>query len=356
MTKAIWIVIGVAFVCAQSMWIGRSTQGVYEDHAYVQTALSRTTAPTVIEPILWQRLQSPHGWWSAISDARQLIPARGLVRWSIWREAHASAHPRLFRTVNAILAAVASLLVGVLAWRLGAPAWAAAGVMALHPLTVEAIAMIAGRFEIVSTIGVLMACLAMTGDWWARLYLRLPLLVSGLVLGWMGQETIGTALVLVPLVMLQRRHAPVLAQRAAWFAFAGGAITMLVAAFYARLPFVAMNVQVDAVEWIRIQAAATTRLLILSVLPFGQTVDYDYDALSVTWQTVAALHIPLALIAAFWAWRKLPVFALGLAWIVCVTIPRLIVATPRSYLNEHQFYLAFVGVALIGASLVPKRV
>lgn len=106
-------------------------------------------------------------------------------------------------------------------------------------------------------------------------------------------------------------------------------------------------------RWLLLQAAAAHRLLGLVVVPIGLTVDYDYDALAQPQAGVLGL-VTLGGLACL-AWRvrqRRPRVAFGLAWVLIVIAPRLVIQTPRSYFSEHQLYLALVGVAMVVGSLV----
>lgn len=346
-----WALLIVLWAGANLLWIGQSRQGLYEDHAYIQTALGQATPPAV-----WnghrviEFLRQPRTPFNYI---RATIPARGLVRWSIWRQAQHRLDPIAFRLGTLLVAGVTSLAVGLLAWRLGASAWLAVLVMALHPLTVEAVALIAGRFEIVSTLGVVLACVSMTGAWWVWrwLPLRLTALGASLVFGWMGQETVGAALGLVPLVMLA--SARTIGTRAvAGLSGIVGVALLVLAAHGTRVEFLSPDLAVNAWTWARLQSAAAVRLLMLVVVPWGQTQDFDYDHLSLLWQRLAVVELVGLGGLAVALWRRHRPIALGLAWVLIATLPRLIVPTPRSYLSEHQFYLALVGCAVAISGLV----
>ena len=71
----------------------------------------------------------------------------------------------------------------------------------------------------------------------------------------------------------------------------------------------------------------------------------DLDALSPQMELSLALLVVLAVAA----WRvrtraRWVTFAAG--WALVALVPRLVIQTPRSYLNEHQFYLPLLGLLL----------
>lgn len=106
--------------------------------------------------------------------------------------------------------------------------------------------------------------------------------------------------------------------------------------------------------WIPIQATAAVRLLGLFLLPIGQTVDYDYDfvTLPIRYACVLILALPPSLA---YRLRREPLIAFGLAWALIAIAPRLLVQTPRSYFSEHQFYVPVLGLALCGAACWDAR-
>ena len=106
----------------------------------------------------------------------------------------------------------------------------------------------------------------------------------------------------------------------------------------------------SALAWASIQAGAAWRVLVLTVLPIGQTVDFDYDALSIWYGRLALVALIALTVGAIRSWHRARAVACGACWIAIVIMPRLIAQTPKSYFNEHQFYLALVGVALMASA------
>lgn len=101
-------------------------------------------------------------------------------------------------------------------------------------------------------------------------------------------------------------------------------------------------------HWLLVQASAAHRLLGLMVVPIGQTVDYDYDALPQPRAGLTGLSVLSALGATAWrVRRRYPLVTYGLAWVLIVIAPRLVIQTPRSYLSEHQMYAAIPGAMLV---------
>lgn len=278
-------------------------------------------------------------WQDAYGPGRQApvgVGSRPLMRWSWWLQAQVAPSPFAFHAVSLGLHVVASALVGALAWRLGcsaAASWVAASVFLLNITQVEAVAYAAGRADILAAIGVLAACVSLAGPWsWGVLAGG----VLGAVVGFAGKESAIAVLALGPLVARRWRTALV----------GGGVMAAVVAIAAARRTALADG------AWALVQTTAAYRLAASSVLPVGHTVDYDYDALSIATRLVAAI-VMTTLAAAAWRLRHVqPRAAIGGLWVMACVLPRLVMATPTSYLNDHQFYLAVAGVALLAAAFV----
>ena len=258
--------------------------------------------------------------------------------------------PEQARLVNLLLHACNVILVGLITRRIMME-WAAIAVAlawALHPLNVETIAYGAGRSEILAATGVLIAVLAAVANgrfWclWAAF---------GLVLGLAAKESAVVTLGLVPLARLISDHkwrltvgscAVVAIAAVIWF---GGPVAIANMEIYSN--------QVSGIEWALVQSTALARLVWLAIVPFGQTIDYDYDIVPVAVRVlcVAALLICTTLV---WIRHRTPLTVFGLAWLFIAVAPRLIVQTPRSYLNEHQFYVPLIGLAVAGGGLINRR-
>lgn len=310
----LWIAAALVATCwiAVASRLLATSQGLYEDLAYVRAVQAAPPPP--------------------------VLRVRGVALWSLWYQVRAQATPQDVRIWNLRCGALVGALVGLLAWRIGAPAWIAGGLMVVHPMTLETMAMMTGRFEVIAAIGVLLACVAAT---WRSAWCLLPI-AAGLALGLGGKESAAVGLVLVLLV---RRlvYGP-----ARWLQWSTGlALALLVAvALHARTLGTIGGNTVTAAAWLRLQGGAAWRLVLVALVPVRQTLDYDYDALAPVWQWLAVGHLAVFAIVAWWSWARRPVLAFALSWIAVVILPRLIVETPRSYFNEHQFYLALVGVAI----------
>lgn len=107
---------------------------------------------------------------------------------------------------------------------------------------------------------------------------------------------------------------------------------------------------VSALDWLLLQSTAVMRTFGLLLVPYGFTVDYDYDAVPYGLRVLSLMGVG-GLFLATWALRKQTNLALGLAWMTIVVLPRLVIQTPRSYFNDHQAYLLVPGFALLMGGL-----
>lgn len=206
--------------------------------------------------------------------------------------------------------------------------------MLLHPGHMEAVAYAAARPDLIATVGLLVAVLGTTvAHGW-------PLVLGGFWLGWQGKEIAAVGLVLVPLLWWARTG------RRAWLVWVG-LLALVVGCWWQReigaMPYARVHAPDD---WALTQAVAATRLIWLVVWPFGYTVDPNVE---VTWRSGLLALGTLGGLARL-AQKRRGLTALGLAWIGLVILPRLIVQTPGSVMNAHQWYPAWPGVALIVAA------
>lgn len=248
-----------------------------------------------------------------------------------------------FHAMNLGLHLVVTALVGWLAWTLTRDSGVAlltAAFFGLNAVHVEAVAYLSGRSELIAAIGVVGACLAALHRRWV---LVLPLMV----VGWDGKESAIVAVMLAPLCLWYTR-------RRAWgWATVGIGVLLGLAILWRTAAWWTYPGTPAHGAWALLQTTAIARVFVLSVLPFGQTVDYDYMRVPMVLEWFAASCLVAGLIWAAIQRRRL--LWCGAAWIVCATAPRLLVPTPASVFSEHQFYLPLVGVSLILASLLTQE-
>ena len=291
--------------------------------------------------------EGTRGWWQPRGLSRMLWAAE----WWI------APSPRTFHAVSLGLHALNAVLVGVLARRIGLSARyarLAAVIVFVHWLGIETVTYAAQQGELLAAAGVLGACILASDRWW-RPHVFLGI-VACLLFGIWGKETAAVGIGLVVFVaVLQRQKPP--AEAAIYGALA---LWMFGLVLMSRLPggFGLFNigesagVNITALDWLLVQSAAAVRSLVLLVLPLGLTVDFDYDLvpMGIRWFAFCLL---VAFSVHVWFLRRVwPMGAFCGAWILVVLLPRLVVQTPRGYLNDHQFYLAIPAFGLMVAAVL----
>src|SRR3990167_8583679 len=276
-----------------------------------------------------------------------VLGPRGLSSWLWWRDPVASH----------LLSLGLHVVVGGLTWLLGRrlglsrqAAVLAAGVLLLHPMAVETSVYLSSRTELIAAIGILLACLCATGPRWAWL-----LILPAIALGVLGKESAIVGLGLVPLVWAYRRPT-----WCTWALVGVGALAWIPLGVY-RLGSLAALVHADDVTsglggawWAVMQSTAVFRLAVLSVvswLPVGHTIDFDYDAIPLLSRVAAFVLLGLVSLV-LWLYRarvpQLVLFACAACLIALV--PRMVIQTPRAYLSEHQFYVPLIFVVIAAAA------
>lgn len=285
---------------------------------------------------LWQ----PATW--VYNDRSLVNPTTITMRRSLEQTTWAmTSTPRSARLLNLLLHSCNVLLVGLLLYRLGvgdrvasivALAWA------LHPLHVETVAYAAGRSELLAATGILIAVLATAANgrgWgvWALL---------GIGLGLAAKESAIVVLALIPFVRISLGYRWRLTATAC-----GAAIVAAIVWFGGPEHIINQEIysaQITMSEWLLIQSTAAMRLMWLSIVPIRQTIDFDYDLVSHGVRVICVIAL-LAWAGVSWRMRH-TLIGIGLVWTIISIAPRLVVQTPRSYLNEHQFYTPSIGLAL----------
>lgn len=295
-------------------------------------------APFMYEDTSWLKaVSAPVGWQ---------VPSRALTVASYQAQAGVAVDPKPFHTANfllhltngALVAAVALPMVGA------TTAVFAASVFLLHPLNSEAVSYVSARPDLLLTFFALVAVLAAWrgGWWWA--------LAGSAFVGAAMSKEIG--LVVVPCValtvVLWKRPAFQMAAAPLWLG-----LGLVVGAMWPvmtnwlTLPLHAGGSSLLWTEILVRQLAAVWRLLALFVWPVGFTVDHDMYALGEPWRLAVVGLTMLAAVGIVLAWRRWPVVAWSLGWMVMSLAPRLIFQSSE-WINEHQMYLPMVGVSVLG--------
>lgn len=327
MAPALTFLALACLVCGLYAQHVRSSPLVYEDWRIVREE--------VRQPVTLGSLLGTH-----------LLAGRGVTKAS-WR---VFSSPTASHALNVVLHLVAVWLVWLVGSRFLEPWMAAgvAGIMALHPLTVETVAYAASRAELIAVIGVLgaLACVTARSAWW---WLAVPLCV-GVAYG--GKETGLIGLALIPLVLWARGD-----RLWAELVFWGGVAALVVIAAHAGSTLSGIgewpSATVSPAAWGLIQVTAIWRLVVLSVVPWWLSVSPEIP--TSVWAGLASVILLAGLLESAWRARTVsPLLAFGIAWMALVAAPRLFVRTPLSPFNEHQWYLAMPGVACCLIALIDR--
>ncbi len=318
----------------------RSAEFVYEDSNAV-----------------WANASVTGGMAIPVNRARWLSELSHRVVFEVFGKSPAWPH-----VVNVLLHLLNGALVYQIAAAMIAP-WAAvfaAGLFLLHPLQTESVAYVASRSEVLST------CLALIACWMAidaRRWWEHAAVWGCLVAALCAKES---AVVMIPIIALmdvwRGRHV-------SWLrigCLAGPALAMAMSVFL--FDFTSKS-ELGILAFAGTQAAAVWRYLALALVPYGQTVDHDFEIVpfAVRYLALASLLVWCGLAALsglsvvdgdtkrvgrLWdesRWLKPAVF--GLAWMVIALAPRFVMRIPE-VLNEHQTYLPFIGVWIMAASIL----
>lgn len=291
------------------------------------------TAGFVYEDALWME-GCPH----PLSSMRNLQTALPMDSWC-WQLSNGQS-VAAFHAVNLgvhlSVALVLGLLVGTLTGSEVA-GWIAGALFACHPMVMETAVYLGGRAELFAGLGVVIAAFGAA----RRFYL---LMAAGILIALLSKETGFFAISAAALVTAARARlmwrGEVVAALVALSLFAGSLIYQI-----GRVTIPARFV------WAGVQAGAAASLSAMAIIPFGLTPSHDFLTLPRFLQA-ASLFLFLMLPVVAWMLRKeRPIFALGLSWVFWSILPRLVVPTPPSPLNEHQFYTPLMGMLLMGAGL-----
>ena len=306
-----------------------------------------THAGFVYEDARWRQLESPG----------LTLRDRPLMAWSWWAHTRWTQSPQAFHAVNLGLHLLVAVLFGVLLCRLGLSWMAAAfgaALLALHPLGSEPVAYLSARPELFAAIGIVGACVLALTSW--RWWTAVPVL-GAVLFGLAGKETALVVLLLLPFLLWRQRHpvTPWAVLVSLWLLTCGLVLSGGWTSVINRGEATGMS-GVAWFPWLATQATAAVRLAgqtLFSLLPATSalTVDYDYDLLA-GWVRLGSVLALLACGALAYRQRvQRPLVTIGLGWFLLALLPRLMVQTPRGYLNEHQFYVPFMGLLIVAVSL-----
>lgn len=286
---------------------------------------------SAIALVLWEYAPALNGQpvyqdyhWSDDCGTTYPLSVRGFPR-SIARVVFCAVdhrEPWVGHAVSLGLHMLAAFLLAWLLWDITdaiGPACMAGLIFLLHPMAIESVAYGSARSEIIAGVGIVACCLAARHDHWLVALLALIVAVG-------GKET---GIMAIPLALLARRSvwAP---WSALWMA-----VLIMFAATMAQV-----NVG-DTLRWWCEQSLAVTHLAALTVWPWlGLSILHIYAGLPLWVMTLVVIG---SLGAVTLIWRTQ---VTGLEWVCLAILPRLLVQTWGSPLNEHQWYVPLMGCAM----------
>jgi hypothetical protein len=248
--------------------------------------------------------------------------------------------PRAAHALSFGLHLLATAGVGLLAWQLGCALWwVPMGLFAVHPLQTEAVAYAVERTELVACVGILIACCACA--WRTASIARWALIAVGAYVAMASKES-GVAVVgLIALVAWYQQRLTV-----GIVALLAGAVGFAIRS-WPIVAYINARSGVSAWRWIGFASAATWRLLLLTIVPTGLSIEHDYGQVTSRGLAVAAAAL-ISLGVATWMLRdRSRLSAFGMAFVGLALAPRFLVRTPLSILPEHQFYVPMIGASLV---------
>lgn len=319
-------------------------------------------------------------YWNAPQHSRTLYRPLTSVSFALDR-AVAGLRPAWFHAVNALLHALATLLVTLLALELlpGRPAGAAvAGALfAVHPVHVEAVAGIVGRAEILAAIGVVSAVVChrralgarpgRAGAWAAAAW-------ASTLCGVLSKESAIVAPAIVLLAEVAMPAAPRNAPRLRRIALHAGYATVAAVYLGTRalvlgtiglgqpIPFVDNPAaSAGALEGRLTGLGTLVRYAGLLLWPRRLSADYSYDQIPVIHTlldplAVAGLLILIAVVAGgAWLLRRAPVCAFALLFMAAsASLTTNVVLFIGTLLAERLMYLPSVGLCLMAGWAVDR--
>jgi protein O-mannosyl-transferase len=324
---------------------------VYDDyHTVIDNASIRSL--TDLRAIFWHDVTRPIVNFSYAADR------------AIWGPA-----PFGFHLANVLFHAVNVVLLFCLARRVrldGTPAFAAAALLALHPMMTEAVGYVSGRSEVLCATFFLLALLC--ADRWIRAgtQSRGPWL-AGMLIAWVAALTTKETAAMFPFVLVlydwlnpdsdpagrRRRALTVYLPLIAFTALAGATRLFVLA----RIEYPGQV----ALHWryLLVDADVFRRYLVMMAVPSGQALFHEVRAINSVVDPRALLGVAVvgAVAAAVWRLRRSDwLVSLGLAWFALLLAPSavLVALDQGEPMAEHRVYAASVGLFLAAGGLVAR--
>lgn len=276
------------------------------------------------------------------------------------------AGPRAPHVVNLGLHLCNGLLVYAVAltWVSPLAAILAMSVFLLHPIQVESVAYVASRSELLAAT---FALLALWGSLQATKWWQHGLIVLSVVLAVWAKES---AAVIVPLMAVTALYR---GRSVSWFRLACCLVPIGGMAWSVWHREYLFRPDASWFGYIQTQAVAIGRYLGLVIVPWGFSIDHDFDLVP----TVVRLIALIVLIGAATsfallmgtvgderkqitrAWMRFDqgqMVCFGATWFLVALLPRLIVPLNEA-LNEHQLLIPLIGIWIaLAAVALPREV
>ncbi len=319
------LLVGLAYVKVASFG------SVYEDAMWLERAA---------EPWSWDLLWRPSRFLTMGSYSLQLALGHSLGA---------------IHLTNVALHGLNTVLIWRLALALGWPyPIMVAAIFALHPMQVETVAYITSRGDALAVTGILLAVwLTVVTRVWTVWRIAMVVGVGALTL--LAKESAVALMAVLPLAT----WCGVIPKRRGWYLPTLGLIVLVLAAGAIQLAYtVHASADGNVVQWMALQSVMVFQLTGLAVLhlalaplaligmaPTGLTVDFDPEGTRQLVQLAALVGIQYWVFSAARLRHRSPMGAFALLWIVLAVWPRLVIQTPQSTLNQHQFHAAMIGVS-----------
>jgi protein O-mannosyl-transferase len=251
------------------------------------------------------------------------------------------------------------------------PSFAAAALLAVHPMMTEAVGYVSGRSEVLCATFVLIAMLC--GDRWIRASERRGRWLVAMLVAWIAALATKETAAMFPFVLVlydatvvsafrrtetgRLKPATTFGQRARLVYAPTVALTVL--AGLARV-FILARIEYPgqvSVHWsyLLVDADVFRRYLFMMVVPTGQAMFHEVVGISNVFEprALAGLAAVGAVVAAIWwlrrsEWRA----SFGLAWFTLFLVPSavLIALNQGEPMTEHRVYVASIGLFLAAAA------
>jgi len=320
--------------------------------------------------------------WSAI--ARPLLPGttyfRPAVLFTFWSEFRfTGAVPSVSHVINLLLHLVNVVLIGVLVYRLWPGAFANRALLALVPMLFyglnpalhEAVSWVSGRFDLMATTFVLVACV-LALYFRSRPVLRSVAVSLAFLLGLLSKEVA----VVTPLLVMftvaaasSSKHAGAASYGQFWIKVFGEnkvlvlglilAFTLYLALRLTNMPSLVHVNQIlahlNGFERVALIGRTISFYAVMALLPFrSMSPQHPYEIASLGWVDVAALMVGMALVLwlLVWAWRMSCFAFFVLAAILSlVPVMNIIPLTIGSNIGHERFLT--LPMAMLAAASVP---